>query len=123
MALAAVEGVVDSAGRFTPQRQVPVGMGVWSPDRTYVAEGRPEGVVVRPAADLTEPVSLDLPVDQFGLGAWGSNIHWESSASVLVQGGHEQGQRAHRCDVRSGACKVVDHTGSMALGENAAYGG
>jgi hypothetical protein len=122
VALASVEGIVDTAGRFIPQRQVPVGMGVWSPDRTYVAEGRPEGVVVRPAADLTEPVILDLPVDQSGLGAWGSNIHWESSTSVLVQGGLES-QRAHRCDVRSGACKRVDRAGSMALAENAAYGG
>jgi hypothetical protein len=111
-----VEGVVDDTGRFTPQRRVPVVNGVWSPDRSYVAEGLPDdGVVVRPAADLTEPVVLDLPVDQFGPG---SNIQWESATTLLIQS-----DQAYRCQVRSGACEVVDGVGWMALGENAWYGG
>ena len=80
-------------------------------------------MVVRPAADLSEPVSLDLPVDHFGVGAPGSNIQWDSSTSVLVQGWHKNKERVYRCNVQSGACDVVDRAGWMALGENAAYGG
>ena len=47
------------------KREVPVGRGLWSPDRSLVLEQRPEGVVVLPADDLTTPVVLDLPLDGF----------------------------------------------------------
>ena len=112
-----------SGRRFTRVRQVPVGNGVWSPDRAYVAEGRPECAVERPAADQNEPVSLDQPVDHFEVEAPASNIQWDSSTTVLVQGWHKNKERVFRCDVRSGACDVVDRAGWMALAEIAAHGG
>jgi hypothetical protein len=121
MALSSVEGDVDSSGRFTPQRQVPVGAGVWSPDRSYVADARADDVVVRPAADLEQLVVLQLP----GQGpAWGANIQWASPTSVLVARLNDQMASAtYRCDIRSGGCTLVDHEGYMAHGENAAGGG
>ena len=36
--LASVEGSVDTTGRFVPRREVPIGRGRWSPDRSMVAD-------------------------------------------------------------------------------------
>jgi hypothetical protein len=118
VALSSIEGDVDSSGRFTAQRQVPVGAGVWSPDRSFVAEARFEGVVVRPAADLGQRVLLQLP----GPARPGANIQWASPTSVLVKK-FDEDSSTYRCDIRSGDCKVVHRDGVMALGENAWYGG
>jgi hypothetical protein len=119
VASSSLEGDVDSSGRFTPQRQVPIGQGVWSPDGSHVAEARDEGVVVRPAADLGQVVLLQLP----GRARPGANIQWASPTSVLVAPFDDAGPSTYRCDIRSGDCKVVGRDGVMALGENAWYGG
>ena len=39
--LASVEGVVDAEGRFVPQREVPIGRGRWSPDRSSSSSSDP----------------------------------------------------------------------------------
>ena len=125
--LASVEGVVDAEGHFVRQREVPVGRGLWSPDRSLVLEQRPEGMVVLPAADLTTPVVLDLPVDEFRATPTFLpmvNMLWESSSSVLVNaGGPPEGGPAYRCDVGTGDCSVVDHPGVPALGQSTLPGG
>jgi DNA-directed RNA polymerase specialized sigma24 family protein len=40
--LSSIEGRVDSGGRFFGVQRVPVGRGLWSPDRTLVVEHRPK---------------------------------------------------------------------------------
>jgi hypothetical protein len=63
--LASVEVVIDAEGQVRRQREVPVGAGLWSPDRSLVVDQRPEGVVVRRAVDLTTQVLLDVPASAF----------------------------------------------------------
>jgi hypothetical protein len=109
--LASVEGVVDSEGRFGQQREVPVGAGDWSLDRSMVVEARPEGVVARPADDLNTRVVLDLP-DASPPPGW--RFQWESSSSVLATGD----ESTFRCDARSGACQHLNRTGVPAHNNN-----
>ena len=52
IALSSIEGRVDNDGRFVQPRPVPIGHGLWSPDRSLVVDQRLDGVVVRPANDL-----------------------------------------------------------------------
>jgi hypothetical protein len=106
-ASASVEGVVDSEGRFVQQREVPVGAGSWSLDRSIVVEERPEGVVARPGDDLTTRAVLDLP--DVGFPAW--NLQWESTSSVLATTAFEEQGRTYRCDARSGACQLLNRAG------------
>jgi hypothetical protein len=110
-ASASVEGVVDSEGRFGQQREVPVGAGDWSLDRSMVVEARPEGVVARPADDLNTRVVLDLP-DASPPPGW--RFQWESSSSVLATGD----ESTFRCDARSGACQHLNRTGVPAHNNN-----
>ena len=112
VALASVEGVVDSQGRFTASRGVPVGGGSWSPDRSHVVESRPEGVVARPATDLNAAVILDLPAVEF----WDWGFQWESPSSVLATRGTVDEPPTYRCDVRTGACQLLGRAGAPAVG-------
>jgi hypothetical protein len=125
--LSSIEGRVDSGGRFFGVQRVPVGRGLWSPDRTLVVEHRPEGVVVRPAAKLDASVLLDLLEDQFNGNHYvfpDLNLQWESPTSVLVTHLYPDAtQPVYRCDANSGACDLVDHPGVLALGNNAQPGG
>jgi hypothetical protein len=120
-----VEGLVGVDGRFVRQREVPVGRGLWSPDRTFVVDEESDGLVVRPAADLINGVALDLPVDEAAMKALWWHTQWESPDSVLVQGSPvgEDGDRFYRCDARSGACQVMHRNGMMALANNVPWGG
>ena len=122
--LASLEGRVDAAGRFVPQRDVPIGRGRWSPDRSLVADQQPEGVVVR-SADLSDLVTLDLPPDLFearkGLLPE-ADLIWESPTSLLAVSGLTAGSPVYRCDVRSGSCEHLDRPGQPALGNNAQPG-
>jgi hypothetical protein len=117
-----VEGRVDNQGRFVRQREVPVGQGLWSPDRSFVVDHEPDGVVVRPASDLHNRVVLDLPVDQSPhpptvVVMW--QTQWESANTVLVRVPvGDDDQRFYRCEVRSGACTVTSRSGVMALSNN-----
>ena len=112
VALASTEGVVDSQGHFTTSREVPVGNGSWSPDRSHVVESRPEGVVARPATDLNAAVILDLPDVEF----WDWGFHWESPSSVLATRGSVDEPSTYRCDVRTGACQLLGRAGAPAGG-------
>ena len=127
LALASVEGVVDAEGRFVRQREVPVGRGLWSPDRSLVVEQRPEGMVVLPADDLTTQLGLNLPVDDFRATPTNLpmvNVLWQSPRSVLVTRdvGPEE-EPVYRCDAGTGECSVVDHPGQPALGLTTLPGG
>lgn len=111
-----IEGVVDAEGRFVHQREVPVGRGLWSPDRSQFVEPRPEGVVVRPAADLASGEVLELPAQEFvPLDPMDLvTLQWESASSVLVSGPFASS--GYRCDVRSGECRSLRRDGELALG-------
>ena len=125
MPLASLEGRVDSTGRFVAQREVPIGRGRWSPDRSLVADQQPEGVVVR-SADLTRRLALDLPRDLFAARPERLpevDLIWESPTSVLAVSGLQAGSPVFRCDVRSGTCEHVDRAGQPALGNGAQPGG
>ena len=125
MPLASLEGRVDDAGRFVPLREVPIGRGRWSPDRSLVADQQPEGVVVR-SADLARRLALDLPPDLFAARKERLpevDLIWESPTSVLAVSGLEAGSPVYRCDVRSGSCEQVDRLGQPALGNGAQPGG
>ena len=125
MPLASLEGRVDGTGRFVPQREVPIGRGRWSPDRSLVADPQPEGVVVR-SADLTGRLTLDLPRDLFAARPERLpevDLIWESPTSLLAVSGFMAGSPVYRCDVRSGSCEHVDRSGQPALGNNAQPGG
>ena len=125
MPLASLEGRVDGTGRFVAQREVPIGRGRWSPDRSLVADQQPEGVVVR-SADLTRRLALDLPPDLFAAREERlpeADLIWESPTSVLAVSGLEAGSPVYRCDVRSGSCERVDRLGQPALGNAAQAGG
>ena len=112
--VASVEGRVDEAGRFVPQREVPIGRGRWSPDRSLVVDHQAEGVVVR-SADLTSRVVLGLPA--FGFAA-GADLLWESPTVVLATVPDPTGSRVYRCDARFGSCERVDRPGWPALGNS-----
>jgi RNA polymerase sigma-70 factor (sigma-E family) len=119
--LASLEGRVDPAGRFVPRREVPIGRGRWSPDRSLVVDQQPEGVVVR-SADLTRKLALELPPDLFAAQESRlpeADLIWESPTSVLAVSGLEAGSPVYRCDVRSGSCERVDRLGQPALGNGA----
>ncbi len=123
--LASLEGRVDDAGRFVPQREVPIGRGRWSPDRSLVADQQPEGVVVR-SADLTRRLALDLPRDLFAARPERLpevDLIWESPTSLLAVSGLQSGSSVYRCDVRSGSCEPVERLGQPALGNGAQPGG
>ena len=124
--VASVEGRVDDAGRFVPQREVPIGRGRWSPDRSLVVDQQPEGVVVH-RADLTTPVVLDLPTAGFTATADrlpNSDLLWESPTTILaVARDLPTGSLVYRCDVRTGSCQHVDRPGRPALGNNTRPGG
>ena len=123
--LASLEGRVDAEGRFLPQREVPIGRGRWSPDRSLVADQQPEGVVVR-SADLTRRLALDLPRDLFAARPERLpevDLIWESPTSLLAVSGLQAGSSVYRCDVRSGSCERVDRLGQPALGDSAQPGG
>ena len=123
--LASLEGRVDEGGRFLPQREVPIGRGRWSPDRSLVADQQPEGVVVR-SADLTRRLALDLPGDLFAARPERLpevDLIWESPTSLLAVSGLQAGSSVYRCDVRSGSCERVDRLGQPALGDSAQPGG
>jgi hypothetical protein len=123
--VASVEGRVDDAGRFVPQREVPIGRGRWSPDRSLVVDQQAEGVVVH-SADLTTRVVLDLPTASFTRTADrlpDSDFLWESPTAVLAVGDIARGSRVYRCDVRSGTCELVDRPGWPPFGNNALVGG
>ena len=125
MPLASLEGRVDSTGRFVARREVPIGRGRWSPDRSLVADQQPEGVVVR-SADLTRRLALDLPRDLFSARKERLpevDLIWESPTSVLAVSGLQAGSLVYRCDVRSGSCEHVDRLGQPALGNGAQPGG
>jgi hypothetical protein len=125
IALASLEGRVDADGRFVPQREVPIGRGRWSPDRSLVADQQPEGVVVR-SADLTRRIALDLPRDLFAARPERLpevDLLWESPTSLLAMSGLQAGSSVYRCDVRSGSCERVDRLGQPALGNGARPGG
>jgi hypothetical protein len=109
-----VEGAVDAAGHFVRQREVPVGTGLWSPDRSLFVEQRPEGVVVRPAADLTTGVVLDVPGGRLDPASL-TIMQWESPRSVLLSR-LPTAPPAYRCQARSGACEPLRHAGVLALG-------
>ena len=124
--VASVEGRVDDAGRFVPQREVPIGRGWWSPDRSLVVDQQPEGVVVH-RADLTTQVVLDLPTAGFTARADrlpSSDLLWESPTTILaVARDLPTGSLVYRCDVRTGSCQQVDRAGRPALGNSTAPGG
>lgn len=124
--VASVEGRVDDAGRFVPQREVPIGLGRWSPDRSLVVDQQPQGVVVR-RADLTTPVVLDLPTAGFTARADrlpSSDLLWESPTTILaVARDLPTGSLVYRCDARTGSCQHIDRPGRPALGNNARVGG
>ena len=123
--LASLEGRVDAEGRFLPQREVPIGRGRWSPDRSLVADQQPEGIVVR-SADLTRRLALDLPRDLFAARPERLpevDLIWESPTSLLAVSGLQAGSSVYRCDVRSGSCERVDRLGQPALGNGAQPGG
>ena len=123
--LASLEGRVDAEGRFLPQREVPIGRGRWSPDRSLVADQQPEGIVVR-SADLTRRLALDLPRDLFAARPERLpevDLIWESPTSLLAVSGVQAGSSVYRCDVRSGSCERVDRLGQPALGDSAQPGG
>ena len=124
--MASGEGVVQADGHFVGKREVPVGRGLWSPDRSRVLVQRPEGMVVQPADDLTTQLGLNLPIDEFRATPTHLpmvNLLWESSSSVLVNADGPQGGPAYRCDVDTGDCTVVDHPGQPALGLSTLPGG
>jgi hypothetical protein len=117
--LSSVEGVVDVTGRFTWERWVSIGRGLWSPDRSLVAEQRLEGVFVRSAADTTTRVMLDLPAEQYGgpvaagfAGATG--IEWVSGHTVLVNS-MVYGS-VYRCEARTGSCTRIRPPGFPSFG-------
>ena len=119
--LASLEGRVDTAGRFVPEREVPIGRARWSPDRSHVVDQQPEGVVMR-SADLTRRLAFDLPPDLFAAQVERlpeADLIWESPTSVLAVSGLEAGATVYRCDVRSGSCERVDRLGHPALGNGA----
>lgn len=119
--IASLEGRVDPEGRFVPRREVPIGKGRWSPDRTLVADQQPEGVVVR-SADLTRRLGLDLPADLFAARVErlpDVDLLWESPTSLLAVNGLRAGSSAYRCDVRSGSCQHIDRLGQPALSNGA----
>ncbi len=119
--LASLEGRVDTAGRFVPEREVPIGRGRWSPDRSLVVDQQPEGVVVR-SADLARRLALDLPPDLFAARQERLpevDLLWESPTSVLAVSGLQAGSPVYRCDVRSGSCEHLDRLGHPALGNGA----
>jgi hypothetical protein len=123
--LASLEGRVDAEGRFVPQREVPIGRGRWSPDRSLVADQQPEGILVR-SADLTRRLALDLPRDLFAARPERLpevDLIWESPTSLLAVSGLQAGSQVYRCDVRSGSCERVDRLGQPALGNGAQPGG
>ena len=123
--LASLEGRVDGEGRFVPRREVPIGRGRWSPDRSLVADQQPEGVVVR-SADLTRRLALDLPRDLFAARPERLpevDLIWESPTSIVAVSGLQAGSSVFRCDVRSGSCDHVERLGQPALGNNAQPGG
>ncbi len=125
MPLASLEGRVDVTGRFVAQREVPIGRGRWSPDRSLVVDQQPEGVVVR-SGDLTHRLALDLPPDLFAAREERlpeADLIWESPTSVLAVSGLEAGSPVYSCDVRSGSCERVDRVGQPALGNGAPAGG
>ena len=91
--IASLEGRVDPEGRFVPRREVPIGRGRWSPDRSLVADQQPEGVVVR-SADLTRRLGLDLPADLFAARVERLpevDLLWESPTSLLAVSGLRAG--------------------------------
>lgn len=120
--LASIEGRLDNEGRFVQPRPVPVGSGLWSPDRSLVVEQRLEGVAVRSATDLQVQRLLRLPVDQFRVNQTAIpqlNLQWESPREVLVtMTGPDRDQPVYRCDVDSRACTIIDRDGTIALGNN-----
>ena len=120
--LSSIEGRLDNEGRFVQPRPVPVGSGLWSPDRSLVVEQRLEGVAVRSATDLRVQRLLRLPVDQFRVHPTAIlqlNLQWESPHEVLVtRTGPDRDQPVYRCDVGSGACTIIDRDGTIALGNN-----
>ena len=119
--LASLEGRVDTAGRFVPEQEVPIGRGRWSPDRSLVVDQQPEGVVVR-SADLARRLALDLPPDLFAARQERlpqADLLWESRTSVLAVSGLQAGSPVYRCDVRSGSCEHLDRLGQPALGNGA----
>ena len=125
LALASVEGRVDDTGRFLPQREVPIGRGRWSPDRSLVVDQRPEGVVVH-SADLATRVVLDLPTASFTRTADrlpDSDFLWESPNVVLAVSAIATDSPVYRCDVRSGNCELEDRPGWPPFGNNAQVGG
>ena len=124
--VASFEGVVDALGRFGQLRPVPIGPGLWSPDRSLVADQQPVGVVVRPSEDLSQGVLLDLPTGRFRITARHvphTNLQWESPDSLLVSALVPTGPPSYRCNVRTGDCTLLDRNGDMALGNSARPGG
>jgi RNA polymerase sigma-70 factor (sigma-E family) len=109
-----VEGTVDATGHFVRRREVPVGRGLWSPDRSLFVEQRPEGVVVHPATDLDAGVVLDVPSERLGPAGL-TIVQWVSPGSVLLSR-LPSAPPAYRCDARSGACEPLHHAGVLALG-------
>ena len=120
--LSSIEGRVDNDGRFVQPRPVPIGHGLWSPDRSLVVDQRLDGVVVRPANDLRVQRPLQLPADRFHVTATRIpllNLQWESANEVLVTWlDPAPDETAYRCDVHSGACTIIDRTGVPALGNS-----
>lgn len=115
-----VEGAVDDDGRFVPQREVPVGRGLWSPDRSLFVEQRDGDVVVRPDTDLTSGQVLDLPIESYAPEGPALYVQWESPSSVLVSSNEAYGEHVvgYRCDIRSGTCQTLSRDGYVAIGNS-----
>ena len=109
-----VEGNVTQEGEFVPEREVPIGVASWSPDRSLFLQLTAEGFWVQPADDFDAKVVLGVRLpenDPRKVSFW--DAQWESAATVLltVTGqppdgtGDTDATTVVRCYVDSGDCE------------------
>ncbi|MDF3046774.1 MAG: hypothetical protein K0R30_3002 [Ornithinibacter sp.] len=127
---ASVEGRVTQDGVFEPVRTVPLGLAVWSPDRSRVVQLTGEGFRAHPADNLRSSVVLDVPVDPADVPQVVWDAQWESSASVLVTSAvtsngavGPDGSVIHRCSAVTGDCMALPGGIGLPLSAGAHPGG
>lgn len=108
-----VEGRVTQGGAFEPVRTVPLGVAVWSTDRSHVVQLTREGFSAHPADDLDARELLAVPVDPADVPAVAWDAQWESGSTVLVTWAVTTGPAGYvteddfatyRCSATTGEC-------------------